>query len=368
MVNPSTVPPTELTPEARAALEALTAQVRGGPPAPDLPDAVFDELDAAGHMDALDALERTLQPQLEIDWADPDAHDLDTLRWYDERADPYSRGPDRDPDQLCQFYLGTHRPHWLHPNRINRDGTENKRGRELKPRGPLFVSAHQLRVRRHSPYPPCDTPFAIDSGGFTELHRNGAYAVTAEEYVSQVRALDVQTGTLEWAAIQDWMCEDSALAATGLTVADHQALTLASFLELRRLAPELRWLPVLQGKTTDDYLAHLAAYVAAGVPLPYMERVGLGSVCRRQGSDEIAELVRALAARGIRLHGFGVKSQGLAKCADSLASSDSLAWSKGAMARFPGQQNSQRLAEQYRDRMEEIISLARAPGAPALAP
>ena len=350
-------PTPDLSPEAQAALEALTAQVRGGPEAPPLPDAVFDELDAAGHMDALDELERSLKPELEVDWADPDAHDLDTARWYDERADPYARGAeDRDPDERCQFMLGTHRPNWLHPRSTNKDGTVNARGRELKPRGPLFVSAYQLRERRRSPFPRCDTPFSVDSGGFTELHRHGAYALTAEEYVAQVRALDVQTGTLEWAAVQDWMCEDSALEATGLTVAEHQQRTLDSFLELRRLAPELRWLPVLQGRTTEDYLAHLEAYVAAGVPLRYMERVGLGSVCRRQASEEIAELVQALAARGIRLQGFGIKSQGLAKAADDLASSDSLAWSLGARIRSPGQQNSQHVAEAYRTRMEAIIA------------
>jgi hypothetical protein len=350
-------PTPDLSPEAQAAYAALVAQVQGGPPAPELPDAVFDELDAAGCMDALDELEREARPELEVDWADPDAHDLDTLRWYDERADPYARGAeDRDPDELCLFMLGTHRPHWLYPRQTNKDGTESKRGRELKPGGPLFVSAYQLRERRKSPYPTCDTPFAIDSGGFTELHRNGRYALTPEQYVAQVRALDAQTGTLEWAAIQDWMVEDSALEATGLTVADHQARTLASFLELRRLAPEIRWLPVLQGRTLEDYLAHLDAYVAAGVPLAYMERVGIGSVCRRQASDEIAELVEALAERGLRLHGFGVKSQGLAKGAPYLASSDSLAWSKGAMIRFPGQQNSQQYAEAYRARMEGIIA------------
>ncbi|WP_455424364.1 deazapurine DNA modification protein DpdA family protein [Amycolatopsis magusensis] len=36
--------------------------------------------------------------------------------------------------------------------------------------------------------------------------------------------------------------------------------------------------------------------------------------------------MRALAARGLSLHGFGVKIIGLARYADALASSDSAAW------------------------------------------
>jgi hypothetical protein len=37
----------------------------------------------------------------------------------------------------------------------------------------------------------------------------------------------------------------------------------------------------------------------------------LGSVCRRQSTTEIAVIVTALARRGLRLHGFGVKTGGL---------------------------------------------------------
>jgi hypothetical protein len=56
--------------------------------------------------------------------------------------------------------------------------------------------------------------------------------------------------------------------------------------------------------------------------------VGLGSVCRRQATTEIARIVAELAALGLRLHGFGVKRAGL-------VSADSMAWSYHARRRPP---------------------------------
>jgi len=326
-----------LSERARAARDAMVAALDGGPQLADLDPEIFDELDAAGVLDEIARMEDAER----VDWADPDAHDLDTPRWYDEAADPYNRGP--EPVEACEFYLGTHRPHWLHTGR-----------RDERPAGPLFVSARQLRERRRSAYPACDTPYAIDSGGFTELRQHGGWVTTPEQYAAEVVALARETGTLRWAAIQDWMVEDDALARTGLTIEEHQRRTVASFLRLRELAPEIRWLPVLQGQTLADYEAHLAMYREAGVCLAAMGRVGVGSVCRRQGSAEIADILRTLASHGLKLHGFGVKTGGLEAAAAFLASADSLAWSLGARKRFPGAQNSQAVAEDYRRRMVAI--------------
>jgi hypothetical protein len=44
---------------------------------------------------------------------------------------------------------------------------------------------------------------------------------------------------------------------------------------------------------------------------------------RRQSTHEITALVAALASYGLRLHGFGAKVLGLARFADTIASSDS---------------------------------------------
>lgn len=324
---------------ALAALDSIVDALLGLGPAPELAAAVFDELDAAGDLWAWSELE--LDEREPIDWADPDAHDLETIRWYDEAADPY--GPDHTDG--CAFMLGTHRPHWICP----------KSTREARPAGPLFVSARQFRHARWRPWPLCDTAFAVDSGGFTEIRQHGGWVTSPEAYAAQVRALDEQTGTLQWAAIQDWMVEADALRRTGLTVDEHQRRTVDSFLRLRELAPEIRWLPVLQGQTLDDYLAHLDMYRAAGVHLVTMGLVGVGSVCRRQSSAEIEQILSELAARGLKLHGFGVKTGGLERSARYLASADSLAWSLGARKRgAKGDANSQAVAEQYRATMLAI--------------
>src|SRR5262249_21701310 len=62
--------------------------------------------------------------------------------------------------------------------------------------------------------------------------------------------------------------------------------------------------------------------------------VGVGSVCRRQGTAKIETLIKSLYARGLRnLHGFGLKTRGLTgrrSVAGYLASADSMSWSKRA--------------------------------------
>jgi hypothetical protein len=55
------------------------------------------------------------------------------------------------------------------------------------------------------------------------------------------------------------MCEPHILARTGLSVREHQERTIASYPELRALAPHLPFIPVVQGWQLADHLrcAHL---------------------------------------------------------------------------------------------------------------
>ena len=62
-----------------------------------------------------------------------------------------------------------------------------------------------------------------------------------------------------------------------------------------------------------DYLRHLELYAARGHDLTWLPVVGLGSVCRRQRTQEAADIVRRLAAEGLQLHVFGFKWQALAR-------------------------------------------------------
>lgn len=207
-----------------------------------------------------------------------------------------------------KFILGTHEPSWLAYAPFS-----------------LFVS-HRRLVRRVA-FPRAVSPWYLDSGGFSELSLYGEWRTSPFQYVRAVRQYQDEIGNLVWAASQDWMCEPFMLAKTGKDIETHQRLTVFSYLHLTDLAPDLPWLPVLQGYTVDDYLRCLDMYKGNGVEV---SRFGVGSVCRRQGSREAGEIFERLAREGLQLHGFGVKTLGLAEYGASLESSDSMAWSYDA--------------------------------------
>lgn len=222
------------------------------------------------------------------------------------------------------FYLGTHRPNWLAQTSV-----------------PLFVS------RRTMPSGPARWralgQWALDSGGFTELNMHGRWVTSPETYVGEVRRWADEVGGLDWAAVQDWMCESVVLAKTGLTIEEHQRRSVESWRRLTDLAPDLPWAPVLQGWTADDYLRCADAYQAAGLDWSRAPVVGVGTMCRRQATTAavliLGRVVRDLADRGARgAHAFGFKAQGLRAAAAlgiPLASADSLAWSYRARRSEP---------------------------------
>lgn len=209
------------------------------------------------------------------------------------------------------FYLGIHRTNWMRSTAV-----------------PLFVSRTRLSTLKTMPR--ALGPWALDSGGFTELDRNHAWTLSPEEYARFVRRCVEEVGHLAWAAPQDWMCGPQMLASTGLTVRDHQRLTTENLLRLRTLDPALPIIPVLQGWHRDDYMRHIDDYEQAGIVLTDEPLVGVGSVVARQGKPDVRKLFRRLAGYGIRCHGFGVKAAGLLgefSYADALASADSMSWS-----------------------------------------
>lgn len=210
-----------------------------------------------------------------------------------------------------RFYLGTHEPHWLRSDQFADV--------------PLFVSA--IRLRKKPVKAPAFGSWALDSGGFSELSQHGRWTVGPEQYADETRRWFDRIGGMDWAAIQDWMCEPFILEKTGLTIREHQQRTVDSYLRLTALAPELPWVPVLQGWSEHDYLDCWRLYESNGVSLATSFLVGLGSVCRRQGTREATRIVAALACHGLRLHLFGFKLRGLRKCANLAISADSLAWS-----------------------------------------
>lgn len=206
-----------------------------------------------------------------------------------------------------KFYLGTHRPNWLAQLDV-----------------PLFVSRRVLASRKTLPR--AKAGWALDSGGFTELNLNGRWSFHPTQYVKEVLRFSDEIGSLDFAAPMDWMCEPWIVAKTGKSVKAHQYLTVANYLTLKELAPDLPFIPVLQGFTLDDYLFCAEIYTDNNIDLT-KGLVGLGTICRRQNMSVAEVIVRRLADDGIALHGFGVKVTGLDWYGDALSSSDSMAWS-----------------------------------------
>lgn len=222
------------------------------------------------------------------------------------------------------LYLGTHETSWLSKAGV-----------------PLFISHRRLERIRTS-LPMAAAPWALDSGGFSEISLYGGWRTTPAAYVDAVMRYDTEIGKLEWAAIQDWMCEPDMVARTGLSVLEHQKRAVGSYLELAALwaqasDTELVYMPVLQGYRVEEYLQCMDMYADAGVDLGATPLVGVGSVCRRQRTDEIRAVFEAILERdpGLPVHGFGVKLQGLREYGNLLATADSMAWSFNARKNPP---------------------------------
>jgi hypothetical protein len=237
-------------------------------------------------------------------------------------------------DMPLRFYLGVHRPGWL---------------AEAPCR--LFVARQAFGAMARLPR--ARGPWALDSGGFTELNKHGRWTRTPREYCDDVRRLRDEVGQLEWAAPMDWMCEPVVTAKTGLSVEEHQRRTVDNFLELRSIAPDLPIAPVLQGWLSASYLDCAELYARAGVDLSKEPVVGVGSVCRRQSTDLLLRVTMRLDDLELRnLHGFGLKKTGLiALAGSSFRSADSLAWSFHERREKTGMQNDLPTALDWRREM-----------------
>ncbi len=241
-----------------------------------------------------------------------------------------------------RFYLTTHKRHWLRWTDV-----------------PLFLkSEHWDRAVK---WDVAQGPYAVDSGGFTELKDKGTWTRTPRQYVQDLRRIWEHVGPYDWAAPQDWMCENAIInggwfggqyfVGTHLSVEEHQRRTVENFLELRSHAPELRIAPVIQG-TLNSYERCVELYENAGVDLRAEPVVGLGSVCRLQSTREGAAIVTAMAAHGFKLHGFGFKILGLERVGHLLASADSAAWSSHASPPAAAGSHAQELRQLHRLRPE----------------
>ena len=151
------------------------------------------------------------------------------------------------------------------------------------------------------------------------------------DYAAQIDRWS-RCGNLLAAVAQDYMCEPFILEITGLTVSEHQSMTTKNYKRLRKIVQSAYIMPVLQGFTPQDYVAHIGQY---GEWLTQGMWVGVGSVCKRNGSPREIEAVLAAIKEvrpDLRLHGFGIKRTALAfqQVSEGFYSTDSMAWSYAA--------------------------------------
>ena len=191
-----------------------------------------------------------------------------------------------------------------------------------------FVSVNVIKNRK-SGFPVGD--WIMDSGAFTTIAKHGYYPEPVKAYADQIRRWK-NNGNLVAAVSQDYMCEDIMLKKTGLTIEDHQRLTIERYDALIAEETGVYIMPVLQGYSPQSYVEHIQQY---GKRLVQGAYVGVGSVCKRNSSpSSIVQVLKAIKGvrPDLRLHGFGVKTTALAweEVRDNLESADSMAWSFAA--------------------------------------
>lgn len=195
----------------------------------------------------------------------------------------------------------------------------------------------------------------MDSAAFSEVVIHGGYRAPPAAFAAEACAWTARVPGCVFVASQDYMCEPFVLEKTGLTIPDHQLMTIERYDAIMAAwTSATPVLPVLQGFAQADYLKHLDDY---GDRLAEGAWVGVGSVCKRQGAIAMVEdLLGSIKERrpDLRLHGFGVKLTALKSqlIRDLLYSADSMAWSFSA--RKQGRDvNDWREAENFVKRVSE---------------
>lgn len=163
-----------------------------------------------------------------------------------------------------------------------------------------------------------DTPHIVDSSGYTVMKEYGGYPWSVEDYHNWLSS----SGGFDWAAVMDYACEEKF--DEKMSVQERMDRTIENTIEHFELDPDYNLLPVLQGRTVEQYLESYDRLKEHGIPV---DRVGLGTVCRISSSKKIVETERRLREEtDIEwIHGFGVKINAY-KLGATFESADSQAW------------------------------------------
>lgn len=159
----------------------------------------------------------------------------------------------------------------------------------------------------------------IDCGGAPDsIKANGGHQSSIQDYLDYLRDPPMKYGSdpdrvnIERFALRDWPVEPQVRDELDLTVEELQQKTLEDHIRVLDAVEhdsrvDAQPVAVLQGWEPDDYLRCLDMFRDHGL---VTDVIGLGSVCRRGGLDDIQDVahrVRRNLPPRVDLHGFGLK-------------------------------------------------------------
>lgn len=193
--------------------------------------------------------------------------------------------------------------------------------------------------------PPADhiASITIDPGGFTAARRWGKYPWSISQLVDWIRA-ESRDVILDWCAVMDYACEPNVNRSILPTNKERIEATMENEILCKQAAPDLPWLPVLQGDNLIERDYDLSRRRELGlIPADY---AGIGSVCGR-GAAGAMRVIKFYNDRlpNVKFHAFGMHIQALDDDAvfSAVRSWDSYGWNWGR-----GQKNKDRPAEYLR--------------------
>lgn len=179
------------------------------------------------------------------------------------------------------------------------------------------------------PFSGYNTRYVVDSGGYSAMDQYGGdFPWSIRDYHDWLRDA-YETRRFDWAPIMDLACE--AAFDDVMSVEERVDRTVDNTIRHWELDPEYPVLPVLQGRTPDQYIECYERLRDHGIPTEY---VGVGTLCRLEKPTEIASVEQCIRTRTKikAIHGFGVKVTAF-KFGATFESADSQAWSWGGEIR-----------------------------------
>ncbi|MFC4987379.1 DUF7221 family queuine tRNA-ribosyltransferase-like protein [Saliphagus infecundisoli] len=208
------------------------------------------------------------------------------------------------------------------------------------------------QTKNNRPWDGIETLF-IDSGGYSLMLAEGTHERADPYLITSKRSMPT---SLQY---RDFPCEPAILDEYERSVETHQRLTVEAAAEVLVRADErgidAEPVTVVQGWEPEEYVHHVELLEREGC---LTEHVGIGSVCRRNATDEIRDVIRAVdqaTPPRTKLHAFGVKLEALRdeQVRNRLWSADSTAYDYWVdLSPLP---HWQAVAREYLDYKEKIL-------------